>query len=95
MDRLASSELSALFNEFNEGVTQLASHKEQKPFRPHITLARLSGENPELVDAIQQYRELSFGSWRASEVICMQSTLTPAGSHYSALAEIPLGNSVQ
>jgi len=66
-----------------------------KHFSGHITLARCkeigrTGAD-ELRRRVRDFAQRQFGSWKATEVLVMQSQLSPKGARYSALEGIPLG----
>jgi len=65
-----------------------------KPFRPHVTLARLRElRYPGRVMAlVEKYRDTFFQTLKANEVILYESLATPAGHRYSPLLIIPLAD---
>ena len=66
---------------------------EERPFRPHLTLARikdwrdLMGMN----EALQKYSAFTAGEFICMELILFQSKLSPQGAVYTKLAEFALG----
>lgn len=60
---------------------------DDKPFRPHITLARFKIPQP-LPERLDVMRE--FGEWEAREVQLIESHLHPSGARYVVRADIPL-----
>jgi 2'-5' RNA ligase len=66
--------------------------REQRAFSPHLTLARIKGqvELQPLREAIAALPSLEFGAFQAGSFFLYQSTLRPAGSVYTKLAEFPL-----
>jgi len=59
---------------------------EDRPFRSHITLARIAGRIT--VDRTQLAPDRPvFGTWRVSRVVLMESQLSPGGSRYSVREE--------
>lgn len=75
------------------GVTD--SKKESRPFRPHLTLARMTEGGPprgwvEAIETRQGRAVLQPGSFGVTSVCMMQSLLRPAGAEYRKLEEYPL-----
>jgi RNA 2',3'-cyclic 3'-phosphodiesterase len=61
---------------------------EERPFKAHLTLARvkhLSNENARLLQAQIEKTELKLPPWRVTELLFLQSHLSPAGARYEAL----------
>jgi 2'-5' RNA ligase len=65
---------------------------ETKPFRPHLTLARI--REPEPLDQLQRtiasLASNDFGVFQATEFHLYRSVLQPGGSVYTKLASFPL-----
>ncbi|MDW8107047.1 MAG: RNA 2',3'-cyclic phosphodiesterase [Armatimonadota bacterium] len=68
-----------------------------KPFHPHITLARFKTERHDtdlvrkrLFDAVQRLLPADFGTYELRAISLMQSTLTPDGSIYTELERVEL-----
>ena len=69
---------------------------ERRPFRGHVTLARVRsprGVRP-LARAVEVAGCAPFGSWSASHVVLYRSRLHPTGAVYEALATLPLAGAV-
>jgi 2'-5' RNA ligase len=69
--------------------------KENRPFSPHLTLARLSDRTPEAVNSKEPqkaapFQNTVFGQMLVERVTLFQSTLTPRGPIYTALVRLPL-----
>ncbi len=65
---------------------------EERPFRGHVTLARVRsprGFGP-IARAVEAATDLDFGAWTATEVVLYRSHLRPTGSVYEALERVPL-----
>jgi 2'-5' RNA ligase len=60
---------------------------EQRPFAPHLTLARLEppGVAPELQAAIQKNVNRSWGSFTTNEFHLIESKLKPSGAEYTTV----------
>lgn len=88
---LEAAELVALQERIDEAVSKFGYASERRPFRPHVTLARVKRRPPpELRGLIQQHSETSWGEVPVDAVELFKSTLTPAGSLYEVLARCPL-----
>jgi len=65
--------------------------REEKPFSPHLTLARLDRTRPAAVRSWMEGREkFVAGPWEVSEFFLYASRLTPAGAVHTRLATFPL-----
>jgi RNA 2',3'-cyclic 3'-phosphodiesterase len=63
---------------------------EDRPFRPHVTLARIRGRvPPETVAAVEALGEL--GRVEVDEVVLFRSELGPRGATHTLLHHFPLG----
>ena len=102
----AGPELAALARDIDDRMSQLGIEKENRPFSPHLTLARAPGgsgaphrkkeDRPSHVFAILQKRlaalpEPDFGQITPKEFYLYQSQISPKGSKYTKLAIFPLG----
>jgi RNA 2',3'-cyclic 3'-phosphodiesterase len=87
----ASPNLKTLAAEIDSRLEKSGIRREQRPFSPHLTLARF--ERPVLSDALHKAiaanRELDSGSLRTSEFHLIQSELKPSGAEYTTLASFP------
>ena len=69
----------------------LGFHPEQKPFHPHLTLARIKSKPPsELTELLNENQTTDFGAVCISSVELFQSELQPTGPRYSVLASAEL-----
>jgi len=86
-------------------VAELGVPREDRPFSPHLTLARAGGrsgspkwrkgDGPNAIFATLEKRlatmgELDFGTMTAREFILYQSQLSPGGSKYTKLQRFPM-----
>jgi RNA 2',3'-cyclic 3'-phosphodiesterase len=64
---------------------------ENRPFTPHLTLARLEppGLPPKLAEAVQRQNSQNFGSLTAREFYLIESKLKPTGAEYTKLQSFP------
>ena len=90
--------LAALASAVDAALAPLGIPGEDRPFRPHLTLARFT--SAEGVERLGDFfasraedtggRSPVFGSARAAEFYFYQSVLKPAGAEYTRLAAYPL-----
>ena len=84
----ASANLKILAAEIDGAMDKLGIPREQRPFSPHLTLARF--ERPGLPEALRKAiavsMERNFGSLRTNEFHLIQSKLNPSGAQYTTLA---------
>jgi len=84
--------LRQLFERVGERLGESGFAPEARPFRPHVTVARVrDGERADLEAAIAPDRELLFGTTRVRELVCYRSDLRPRGAEYHALWRLPFG----
>jgi 2'-5' RNA ligase len=72
--------------------TSIGFVTENRPFQPHITLAR-SKKNPgtiQLQTLPLSIKSHAFGPFDVSQISLVRSTLTPSGAFYETLAQFPL-----
>jgi 2'-5' RNA ligase len=79
-------------------ITKFCPALDQKPFKPHLTLARFRTERaPErdafvpLQESIEATRGQTFVSWTAHEILLMHSELRPDGARHRILDKAVLG----
>lgn len=70
----------------------VVGYREERPFRPHLTLARARTPRGSraLADARDALAGLDFGAFPADALILYRSETGPGGSRYSALSTFPL-----
>ena len=87
----ASPNLKILAAEIDGATEKLGIPREQRPFSPHLTLARF--EPPRLREtlraAIQENAEREFGSLRTSQFHLIESKLKPSGAEYTTVESFP------
>lgn len=99
----ASEALPELARRIDEATAAVGIPREEHPFRPHLTLARVGSGRPQgtkrdrsrpkmynLRDKIGQSSATDFGTMTAQEFFLYQSQLSPAGAKYSKLARFGL-----
>ena len=75
-----------------EGVRRLGFKKE-KPFRPHLTLARVKGGRniKEVASIVEDNPDAALGSFHVDRIVLKKSVLRPEGPEYSDIREAKLG----
>jgi len=77
----------------DEALVSLGFPSDQKPFSPHLTLARVSFVNPATERIFDRLQHLSpepfFGEFTIDQIILYQSVLLPQGAVYSILSRHP------
>ena len=101
----AGPQLAELAEKIDMAVAELGIPREDRPFSPHLTLARAGGrsgspkwrkgDGPNSAFAALEKRlaamgELDFGGMTAHEFILYQSQLSPGGSKYTKLQRFKL-----
>ena len=83
----ASENLGTLAGGIDHALEAVGIPREQRPFTPHLTLARIStsGWTEKLRNAIQQNRTRDFGALITHEFRLMESKLKPSGAEYTTL----------
>lgn len=77
--------------ELDERLVELGVPAESRPFRPHLTLARIKGRPPsEVFELLETEQTTRFGSEMVSAIELVRSELKPAGPTYTTLAAAPL-----
>ncbi len=85
----AGEALTQLARDTENALAPLGISKEQRPYSPHLTLARIKtpGEQAALLQAVAKLPSLDFGRFTADRFHLYRSQTTPSGSVYTKLAE--------
>lgn len=78
-------QLLELFRRAEAAAGQVGLAPEERPFHPHVTLARLREPR-----SLPPAPEEPWGRWVASDVVLYRSTLTPAGPIYTPMRHVSL-----
>ncbi|HEX6511796.1 MAG TPA: RNA 2',3'-cyclic phosphodiesterase [Chloroflexota bacterium] len=65
---------------------------EERPFAPHLTLARFKAPGRELEDVARQFERERFGSVHVADLRLMRSDLRPSGPIYTVVERFALRN---
>jgi 2'-5' RNA ligase len=88
--RDGSDQLARLQFRLDKECAQAGFPRESKPFKPHLTLARLRAlQRPEIVAALSEtHRGTPFGphAFQVTDFVLMRSELGPGGSRYTPLS---------
>jgi 2'-5' RNA ligase len=93
----AGPELADLAKATEDTLAELGIERENRAFKPHLTLARLKDSGVSLAQLRQRIASLEstdFGSFTAQSFKLYLSKPGPAGSIYTQLAEIPFSKSI-
>ena len=86
-----SGPLRQLANELSEACRTLGFEPEQRPYQPHLTLARVKSEPPErLANYLRSNLQTEYGSSPVRDMELFQSELRPNGPVYTAIGSVPL-----
>lgn len=88
----AGDALAQLARETEDALAALGIAKEQRPYSPHLTLARIKnpGKQSALLQAVADLPSLDFGGFTADRFFLYHSKTAPTGSIYTQLAEFPM-----
>jgi 2'-5' RNA ligase len=87
----ASPNVKPLAGDIDRALEALGFPCEQRPFTPHLTLARFPspGLPEKFSTAIQKNNAREFGSLRTNEFHLIESKLKPSGAEYARIASFP------
>jgi RNA 2',3'-cyclic 3'-phosphodiesterase len=90
----SSPNLSTIAYDIDHAAHNLGFPLEDRPFAPHLTLARFEppGVPSQLASAIADNASREFGAITTSQFHLIQSTLKPAGAEYSTLRSFPFAS---
>lgn len=84
--------LDALAKDTDAATAALGIASEERPYKPHLTLARFKGRGnlQPLREVIAALPSLDFGDCQATSFFLYESKTQPTGSVYTKLSEFPL-----
>ncbi|MBI5066804.1 MAG: RNA 2',3'-cyclic phosphodiesterase [Deltaproteobacteria bacterium] len=83
--------LGALVRDLGARLAPLGFPPDERPFSPHLTLARARDGASGLAGALAALGAREAGTWRAGELTLFRSHLSPSGPRYEPLLRAPLG----
>ncbi len=83
-------ELVKLARDVADSMEQIGFKREARPFRPHITLARIKylSSRDELKTAIERMPKVNVGPMMAKYIFLMRSQLNPKGAVYTVIERL-------
>jgi RNA 2',3'-cyclic 3'-phosphodiesterase len=87
----SSANLKALAEEIDSSMHELGFPLEDRPFTPHLTLARFNppGLPPKLGPAVKEHSSRSFGAFTARKFHLIESKLKSTGAEYTTVQSFP------
>ncbi len=85
-----AGESAALARQVDDLLAPLGFPRESRPFRPHVTLARVKAFHPSQCSQVECTPRELLGRCRVESIKLKKSTLTPRGPVYEDLLEVPL-----
>jgi len=87
----ASANLKGLAADIDRAMEKLGIPREQRPFSPHLTLARFQppGLPEKLRSAIKESATRDFGALHTNEFHLIESKLKSSGAEYTTLETFP------
>lgn len=89
-DVMDGGESVALARQVDDLLVPIGLSREVRPFRPHVTLARIKEFHPSQCQEVAGTPREPLGTCRVESIKLKKSTLTPRGSVYEDLAEVAL-----
>ncbi len=85
------TQVEQIYEQVEKLLSNLGIRRENRPFSPHITIARVrSGrKRDEIANFLQHLSDESFGTITVDKVRLKQSILSSSGPKYSTLLEVP------
>ncbi len=77
-----------LHHQIEEVLTPFGIPRENRPFTPHVTLARVKRSHPSLFPVLKQLAGEYLGKGEARSIRLKKSTLLPTGPRYEDLSEV-------
>jgi 2'-5' RNA ligase len=85
-----TGDLATLHARLEAALEPLGFEPEGRPFRPHLTLARIKvpARAGKVAQALEEHRGVDLGKITVDRIVLYQSTLKPSGALYTALEEV-------
>ena len=80
--------MSDLYAQIEQALVTVDFAVEERPFHPHVTLARLRASRPDRAvdDFLEQYKTLASKPLNVARFVLYESRLSPQGAEYSSRA---------
>jgi 2'-5' RNA ligase len=84
--------LSGIQASVEDALARIGFDREKRDFHPHITLGRVKSQRglQRLLQELRRYKELDFGKIYVTEVVLMESILSPDGARYKKVFSVEL-----
>ena len=93
LDEKSAEVLGLLQTALERDLHKLGLDKESRPYRPHVTLARVKSRSaPSFEELIADYSDVSFGKSYIKDLILYESHLDSTGPRYEVVHRYPLGS---
>lgn len=93
---LQSDHVQALQAQVERTLLPLGHAAEKRRFHPHLTLGRINTTDARqqriIGGHVQRIKAQAYGAWAVTQVVLMQSTLSPDGPTYTLLDQFPLSS---
>lgn len=88
--------LEALQRTLDASLSRCGFHPEDRPFRPHLTLARLKRvtRRAEFLACVNQHRDTRVGPLAVEHLELIESQLQPSGARYQTIRAVPLSMAI-
>lgn len=81
---------AALADAVESAIAPLGFSRETRPFRPHITIARVKKYHPDIPRVIAPLSSWDGGRMSVDRIVLKKSILTPQGPVYETISEVQL-----
>ena len=87
----SAAQLASLASHIDQALATIGVPREEKPFIPHLTIARIKERrgSPAFAASIEEKSRRSFGVMSAGEFHLMESKLKSGGAEYTTLRSFP------
>lgn len=81
-----------LRNAIEQSISSLGYQKDEKEFKPHLTLGRVRSQKGimHIINNLEDFKDKDFGSIYVDNIKLMKSDLKPKGAEYTCLYDIPI-----
>lgn len=87
-----NNSLTKLHREIEKTCVELGFEAENRPFKPHITIARVNGASKrEIMSFVNQHKQFQISDVSVEEFVLYESKLSPKGAKHVRLKTFSLG----